>query len=130
MNHHSSFRGAVAFGVLATATLAIPMNPLAATLYKNTILTSSQSGVGVFTDTNLVNAWGIAEAKGGPFVDRQCRYGNIHKLSGHGTAGAAGGDDSKGQRNGPQPADGHRVQHIDGLRNHERFVFRAGDFSI
>lgn len=67
MEHRSAFRGTVALGVIAAATLAIAWSVLAATGYTNTILTSSQSGVGVFTDTNLSNAWGIAEAKGGPF---------------------------------------------------------------
>lgn len=67
MNHRSPFRGAAALGLIVAATLAIAWSVLAATGYKNTILTSNQTGVGVFTDTNLVNAWGIGEARGGPF---------------------------------------------------------------
>lgn len=45
--------------VLATALFG-PTTPLVAQFYQKTILDSDVSGVGTYTDSNLVGAWGIA----------------------------------------------------------------------
>jgi uncharacterized protein (TIGR03118 family) len=58
-------RGAMTFAVVLALALCIGALPAFAAGYKATVLTADQTGIGVFTDPNLQNPWGVSFAPGG-----------------------------------------------------------------
>jgi uncharacterized protein (TIGR03118 family) len=75
-----AFRRGTAMLFAAVFLLAVS----ATAQYSATNLTSNMSGVGNFTDPNLVNAWGIAALPGGPFwvSDNGTGLSTIYNLQG------------------------------------------------
>ena len=103
--------------LMLTAALTAANLPIAKAqnAYIQHNLDSDLSGVAAFTDTNLVNPWGMAFSASGPFWISDCWHRSVHGVQQH-RRGSVAGRHHPGASRRYKPGDTHRHHCEFGLR--------------